>query len=298
MKNYLIRFKNDIDKLIMEYNYDSNIAHLMYIIIPAFMIKYKNREKLIMDTFKNTPIIISNKDSKNINAFYTSILKRDNDKVYTTKYVIINNYSKLSLVNLLDSLIHEYNHAINSYLKEIEIIDNIIYVRTGLTHIKYNYDSLKCIEKEKSYILEEIINTKQTENVIDIIKNYKDTDFDMINNVIYAINNETSKHYESRAYYLETKALMNLLSNKTFIYTLENLRIEGNIADIEVWFDEIMGNKNSYQNLIYKLNKLVILEEKLEYTKYFKGIIIGKIKSLVKDIDYMASIFNKNSNNR
>ena len=120
----------------------------------------------------------------------------------------------------------------------------------------------------------------------------------MINNVIYAINNETSKHYESRAYYLETKALMNLLSNKTFIYTLENLRIEGNIADIEVWFDEIMGNKNSYQNLIYKLNKLVILEEKLEYTKYFKGIIIGKIKSLVKDIDYMASIFNKNSNNR
>ena len=269
MNKYLVRFKNDIDRIIMEYNYDNNIAHLLYIIIPAFMVKYKNREKLIMDTFRNTPIIISNKDNKNVNAFYSSILKRDNDRVYTTKYIIINNYDKISLVNLLDSLVHEYNHAVNSYLKEVKIIDDVIYVRTGLTHIKYNYSNLKCIEKEKSYILEEIINTRQTEDIIDIIKNYKDSDLDIINNIIYAVNSETNKNYESRAYYLETRSLINLLNNKTFIYTLEILSIEGNIDDIETWFNEIMVDKNSYQNLILKLNKLINLEEKLEKAKFF-----------------------------
>lgn len=287
-----------VDEISLKYNYDNNIKHLLYLIIPAFITKYKYKEKLIIDTFENTPIMINDKESKYVNAFYTSIPKQDGNNITTNKYVIINNYNKISLINLLDSLVHEYNHAINSYLKEVIVKDNIIYIRTGLTFITYDKNTFKSIEKLPSYILEEVINTRQTEAVIDIIKNYKDNDIELINNTIYAINSETKNNYESKAYFLEMKILMKLLTNNTFIYTLENLRIEGNIDDIEIWFNNITGLNNSYNNMIRDLNKIIKLEDKLVNIKHFRSFTINKIKSLINDINYIVDTFNKNCNFR
>ena len=42
--------KEFIDNVSNQYNYDSNIRHLLYIIIPAFVIKYGiQKEKLILN---------------------------------------------------------------------------------------------------------------------------------------------------------------------------------------------------------------------------------------------------------
>lgn len=295
-KQLIERYIPFIEKISNIYNYDNNIKHLLYLIIPAFITKYKYKEQLILDTFKNIPIIISKDKNKTINAYYTSLPTYKENKITTQKYIVINNYEKISLINLLDSLVHEFNHAINSYQKEIIIKNNILYLRTGLTYATYSLKDLSPKEKLPSYILEEIINTRQTESIINIIKEYKEENTFNLTNTIYAINTETKTSYQSKAYYLEAQILSNLLNNKTFIYTLENLRLEGNIEDIESWFNNITGIKDSYNNLINKLNQIINLELKLSSTKYFKNRLITKIKSLSKDILYIIDIFNNNCN--
>lgn len=297
-KQLIEKYLPFVEQLSTKYKYDNNIKHLLHLIIPAFISKYKYKEQLILDTFNNTPIIISNKKSETISAYYTSIPKYENENIITKKYIIINNYEKISLVNLLDNLVHEFNHAINSYKKEITIKNNILYIRTGLTYITYTIPILTPKEKLPSYILEEIINTKQTETIIDTIKNYTDTSLDFIANTIYALNNETQTNYKSNAYYLETHLLNKLISNKTFFYTLENLRIEGNIEDIEYWFNNITQIKNSYNSMINTLNQIINLELKLSKTKYLKNHYISKIKSLSKDIFYIIDTFNDNCINK
>lgn len=291
------RYSKLVEDISLKYNYDSNIKHLLYLIIPAFSVKYKYREKLINDTFSSIPIMINKEKTGNVNAYYTSIPRSDNGKITTNKYIVVNNYEKISLVTLLDSLVHEYNHAINSYNNEIKEENNLIYVRTGLTFITYNKNTFNSVSKLPSYVLEEVINTKQTTMIIDIIKSYKGG-IDFINNTIYAINGETANTYESKAYLLETKVLEGLINNKTFIYTLEDLRLNGQIDDIESWFNNITGIRNSYNELIKDLNKLMELELKYAKTKYFKGRITSKMKSVIRDINYVVTVFNDNCNYR
>ena len=80
-----------------------------------------------------------------------------------------------------------------------------------------------------------------------------------------------------------------LLNNKTFLLTLENLRINGNIDDIEYWFDGIYGEKG-YQNLINNLYELKELQNK-------KGFLIErKINKLAIKLIKISDQFNKNSN--
>ena len=289
-----IDFVNEISK---KHKYDSNIKHLLYLIIPAFISKYTlKNERLILNTFNNTKIITSNKNDKNIEAFYTSIPKYNNNKIETNKYIFIQNYENISLIQLLDNLVHEFNHAINSYNKEIQMQENILTLRTGLTKRIYSIPSLKPIEKEKTYILEEILNTHQTETIINIIKNYQSPELDFINTTIYSINNETNKNYTSKAYELENILFKKILENKTFISTLNNLRLSGDINDIESWFDNITNQKNSYQKLNTYLETNMKLQKKLINKKIFKKITIAKIKINISNTLDIIRLFNKNCN--
>ena len=289
-----IDFVNEISK---KHKYDSNIKHLLYLIIPAFISKYTlKNERLILNTFNNTKIITSNKNDKNIEAFYTSIPKYNNNKIETNKYIFIQNYENISLIQLLDNLVHEFNHAINSYNKEIQMQENILTLRTGLTKRIYSIPSLKPIEKEKTYILEEILNTHQTETIINIIKNYQSPELDFINTTIYSINNETNKNYTSKAYELENILFKKILENKTFISTLNNLRLSGDINDIESWFDNITNQKNSYQKLNTYLETNMKIKKKLINKKIFKKITIAKIKINISNTLDIIRLFNKNCN--
>ena len=287
-----------IDQISDKYEYDDNIRHLLYIIIPAFIIKYgiKN-ESLILNTFRDIRIIKSEKQDKYVKAYYSSHPVYENGKYSTVKFMVIQNYNKISLIDLLDNLVHEFNHAVNSYRDEIRITKNYIYLRTGLTYRVYNKDPLSFVRKDPSYLLEEIINTKQTEEVINIIKSFDFENRD-ISNTIYAINNETDHKYNSNSYYLESYACKQILENRTFINTLANLRLVGEVFNITKWFDDITGQEGSYKELISLLNKIYDLEKEYVDRKLFKSLTLGKIRETSRKIMRIVETFNNNVNYR
>ncbi len=286
-----------VEKISDSYHYDTNIRHLLYLIIPAFVTKYSiYKEELILHTFRDVPIIISHEKSDVVKAFYTSIPQFVGDKILTKKYIVLQDYNQVSLVQLLDNLVHEFNHAINSYQKEIVIQNNILYLRTGLSYAKYDVTSLDAIGKDDSYILEEILNTHQTEEIINYIKNYHDMEHVEFNHTIDAINHETNLDYQSSAYYLENTLMKDILNNKTFISTLNNLRMSGDVLDISDWFNHITGDRDSYQKLIQYLKEIMSLEEKYTTQKFFRNRTIEKIKDCIRKLMDIINIFNQNCN--
>ena len=287
-----------IDQISDRYEYDDNIRHLLYIIIPAFVIKYgiKN-DSLILNTFRDIRIIKSDKQDKYVKAYYSSHPVYESGEYSTVKFMVIQNYNKISLIDLLDNLVHEFNHAVNSYKDEIKVAKNYIYLRTGLTYRVYKKDSLTFVRKDPSYLLEEIINTKQTEEVINIIKSFDFENRD-ISNTIYAINNETDHKYNSNSYYLESYACKQILENRTFINTLANLRLVGEVFNITKWFDDITGQEGSYKELISLLNKIYDLEKEYIDRKFFKSITLGKIRETSRKIMRIVETFNNNVNYR
>lgn len=294
--NDTINKYNDIANTIsIKYNYPSNISHLLGIVIYAFIIKYGiDKERLIINTFSNVPIFISNKTNQRILAFYQSIPVKEDNKIVTKKRIVINNYENISLINLLDNLIHEYNHAINSYNNEIIIEDNIVKLRCGLSYINYDFN-LNPIEKDNNSILEEILNTNQTTDIINIIKNidYNSISNIAIQNTLYSINGEINNKYLSNSYFLEVYICKTLLNNKTFISTLNSLRINGNINDIDKWFNDITGINNSYHLLTEYLNQVFELEHSIN-NKKIKWFTINKIKKLNNKIINIIKTFDNN----
>ena len=287
-----------IDQISDKYDYDDNIRHLLYIIIPAFIIKYgiKN-ESLILNTFRDIRIIKSDKQDRYVKAYYSSHPIYEDGKYSTVKFMVIQNYNKISLIDLLDNLVHEFNHAVNSYRDEIRVTKNYVYLRTGLTYRVYKKDPISFVRKDPSYLLEEIINTKQTEDVINIIKSFDGENRD-ISNTIYAINNETNHKYNSNSYYLESYACRQILENRTFINTLANLRLVGEVFNITKWFDDITGEDGSYKELISLLNKIYDLEKEYIKRKLFKSITLGKIRETSRKIMRIVETFNNNVNYR
>ena len=284
--------KSFIDQISEKYDYDDNIRHLLYIIIPAFIIKYgMKNESLILNTFKDIRIIKSDKQDKYVKAFFSSRPVYINGEYSTVKFMVIQNYNKISLIDLLDNLVHEFNHAVNSYTNEIKETNKYLYIRTGLTNRIYKKEDLSFIKKEDSYILEEIINTKQTNDIINIIKS-----FDNKNNTIYAINSETNNKYSSNSYYLQSYITKEILNNRTFISTLENLRINGEVNEIDKWFDDIIGVKDSYNNFIKELNEIFELEKEYSKKKIFKSFTLNKIKDKTKNIMRIINKFNNSVN--
>ena len=289
------RYFSFVEEISSKYGYDSNIKHLLFLIIPAFVKKYSiYKENLILNTFRNVKIIISDETSDVVEAYYTSIPSYDNDKIITNKYIVIQNYENISLVQLFDNLVHEFNHAINSCLKEIIIHDNILMLRTGLTYARYSIPRLEPIKKDDSYVLEEILNTSQTESIIDVIKEYSGVDDDGIYATVYSLNHETDSNYTSKSYYLESVIFKPILDNRTFLSTLNNLRISGDIEDIDGWFNTITGIDNSYYLLNQYLKEMIELEEELSNKKFFKGIVINKIKDLISKVTDIINVFNQN----
>lgn len=290
------REKRYIDEISDLYNYDSNIRHLLYIIIPAFIIKYGvNKERLILNTFKDIIILSSDKESKYVKAFYSSKPIKVEDNYQTKKLMVIQNYNRISLVSLLDNLVHEFNHAINSQVNEIIEKKDYLYLRTGLTYRVYRKKDLSFVRKDNSYMLEEIINTKQTEDVINIIKSFKPNNKEL-DNTIYAINSETAHKYNSNSYYLEGYICKTIMQNKTFINTLETLRINGEVFEINSWFDHITGINGSYKNMIDILIDIYNLELEYANKKLFKSITLGKIKDKTIEIMRIIDKFNNNVN--
>ena len=290
--------KEVIDQICTSYHYDNNIRHMLYVIIPAFIIKYGiNKEKLVINTFKDIRIMISNEKIKHVKAYYSSKPLKVNGEYKTQKYMVLHNYEQTNLVDLVDNLVHEFNHAVNSYINEIKETKKYLYLRTGLTYRIFDKETLTFLKKDPSYLLEEIINTKQTEEIINIIKGFDEHNSE-IANTVYAINRETSHKYNSNSYYLESAICKQILENRTFINTLASLRLNGEVYDIKNWFDNITGEKDSYNKLIELLNKVYDLEIKYTEKKLFRAFILGQIRDTSREIMRIVEKFDKNVNFR
>ena len=278
-------------------NYSNDIKYLLYIVIPAFIVKYGfDNKNLITKTFKEVPIIINNKEEKIYQAYYTNIPIVLGDNIIQSKHIVINYYQDKPLIELVDNIIHEYNHAINSMNDGIKWDDNYVYLRTGLMYIKYNKNNYEDNGKDDSYILEEIINTKQTEDIVDIVNSFNK--YNINNNIIstslYNINKFINNNYSSEAYLLQSTLCKELMNNHTLISVLSNLRFQGNIEEISYFFDNITGEDGSFNRLIKILNESVKLEEEFTKTKFFKNRKIIKIKRLYMSAKEIVDTFNRN----
>ena len=293
---YVERYKSRIEQIISKHEYPSNIAHFLYVIIPAFIYYYGiDKEQVILNTFSDIKIKFSNEKNNNVTAYYSSVPYREDNKVKTYKYIYLYNYDTSSLVLFLDNLVHEFNHAINSYKNEISIRDNKVYIRTGISYITYDFSTLNAITKDKKSILEEVLNTKQTEDVINIILSIPISSDDSINNLLSALKKEIDLPYKSNSYFLHSYICKYLLENKTFKSTLNVLRFNGDVEDIETWFDQIVGIDKSYEKLINNLDKITELSYAYEKKK-INFFIKSKIKQLNNDVIKLIELFNSNCN--
>ena len=290
------RYKEDIDS----HGYPDNISHLLYLIVPAFIVYYGlDNERKILDTFKNVPIIIKDEQDKILQASYTSIPYNNEGNIDTKKYIILSFYENISLLQLLDNLVHEYNHALNSMIDEIYYDDEVVRLRTGLCFNTYKRSNFEYLSKDDDYILEEIINTKQTEEVINIINSFNNYNVEdsSISTTLYNIKTHIGDNYISDAYGLGSLLCRDLMNNRTFISTLANLRLKGVVNDLDSWFDNITGEEGSFNNLISLLLKSQKLEEELQRS-FFKRQKIEKIRSIYRDAMVIIDTFNNNSNYR
>ena len=121
----LNRYVDFVDEISSNNHYENNIRHLLYLVVPAFVFKYGvDKESTILKCFENVKIIISGTDDKQVLASFNRKLVRDNDGYHTIKYIMLNKYRTTpSISELLDSIIHEFNHAINSINNEISYDD-------------------------------------------------------------------------------------------------------------------------------------------------------------------------------
>ena len=134
---------------------------------------------------------------------------------------------------------------------------------------------------------------EQTSDIINIIKGFDQNNPD-IANTIYAINCETGHKYNSNSYFLEGYVCKQILENRTFIRTLETLRINGDVYDINKWFDNITGEDGSYKELIKLLNEIYNLELEYSNKKFFRSFTLGKIRDISRNIMRIVNKFNNN----
>ena len=71
INEFLNRYISFVDNISIKHGYDSNIKHVLYIIVPSFIIKYDiKNERKILKLFEDIKIIINNKeDNYNIASF-------------------------------------------------------------------------------------------------------------------------------------------------------------------------------------------------------------------------------------
>lgn len=303
INDFLNKYIDFVNKLSEKYSYPANIKHVLYLIIPAFVVKYGiKEERIILNCFENVPVYINETGNKSFAAYFNRKLHSKTEdgtvKYFSSKEIVINDYYGTSLVELIDNLVHEFNHAINSIINEIKWDDSTVSLRTGLSYINFYKDDITKVKSRSADItLEEIINTKQTEDVINIINtfnNYKIDNSEFVN-TLYSLKHDIDNNgYQSNAYYFQSYICKELMKNKTFIPTVENLRLKGNIDDISSWFDNITGIDDSYNKLVTLLDEILKDEANLDKVKFFKKYKVNKILEKSRKVLHIINVFENN----
>jgi len=289
INSFIDKYTSFVDELSEYLNYSNNIRHLLYVIVPAFVYKYGvGNSSYILDCFKKVKIYIRNSNEKYVTASFNRRLVKDNSNYYTEKYIVINEFTLSNLSTIIDNIVHEINHAINSLNNEIIKNDKYIKVRCGIAYLIYNKKDLSFIKKSEENALEEILNTNQTEDVINIIKSFSSYKIDNqeFSLLVYNINKEIGNNaFVSDAYYYQKTICKSLINNKTFTPTINNLRFKGLVEDIPNLFDNVIGKDNSFKKLNELLTSMHTYIIKYSNAKIFKNMYLNKIRSLTNEVN-------------
>lgn len=292
--NFLLnKYTSFVDSISLEYGYDNNLKHLLSFIVPSFIIKYGIlNEKMILKVFRDVRVIVSTKEDDKRPAYFTRVLKNENGEIVIYRYIVLDQYKTASLSSLLDSIIHEFCHAVNSYNNEVVVDNDYVKIRSGVSYLIYDKKTLKFIKKSNENILEEVLNTINTEDIVNIIKSFSKYNLGVeYENMVYSLNSITSSSFESDAYSFEKYICKILVNNKTFIPTINNLRFKGITEDIPSLFDNITEIDGSYDELNNNLFLIHELEYKYVNSKFFKKRILRKIRTLSKKVIDIINLY-------
>ena len=292
--NFLLnKYTSFVDSISLEYGYDNNLKHLLSFIVPSFIIKYGIlNEKMILKVFRDERVIVSTKEDDKRPAYFTRVLKNENGEIVIYRYIVLDQYKTASLSSLLDSIIHEFCHAVNSYNNEVVVDNDYVKIRSGVSYLIYDKKTLKFIKKSNENILEEVLNTINTEDIVNIIKSFSKYNLGVeYENMVYSLNSITSSSFESDAYSFEKYICKILVNNKTFIPTINNLRFKGITEDIPSLFDNITEIDGSYDELNNNLVLIHELEYKYVNSKFFKKRILRKIRTLSKKVIDIINLY-------
>ena len=71
INDFLNKYIDFVNKLSEKYSYPSNIKHVLYLIIPAFVVKYGiKEERIILNCFENVPVYINETGNKSFTAYF------------------------------------------------------------------------------------------------------------------------------------------------------------------------------------------------------------------------------------
>ena len=204
-------------------------------------------DKLTKEEYKNLLDRFNNSD----NAYSISTVSSKDNKL-NIKYTIIIAKDRNNKQQLLEYLTHELNHILTSINKTFTYNKDNIYFRYGLftTNLKSNN------KKENGKIFNEIINTLETEDIINqIIKLRKDKITNTKFNNALRILDRVKTKYTATGYEPFVNLYRSLYRKKDIKNLINQAMLDGNIDKIEKEFNSKLNN-TSYKEMISLLDNL------------------------------------------
>lgn len=283
---YLIA-KKVVDK---KYPEDINLKPFFVAALYGMLCKYKQYYGLVCDLFLKMKIIFDNQpvniilDEHGYSSKYVdsdtefirtygvsdngnSFLLKDNKVVKDTydPMIVCSTYN-VSVVSLLNTFCHEFEHLIKGMIKNGDVFPNnnitTFYNRVGLDHTvyQYNHDKEETVREDHFVTIDEAINCIQTTESLEEIVALKEfvTDEKMIDFLNMLNIDEMDIDY---GYEVPVSLLRRLWKYKEFRQLVESNIVPGDIIEIVNRFDKTVGEEYAYNKLSNILDSIMELSE-------------------------------------
>ena len=259
-----------VDSLTKKNSQDEDIKNILYLVF-AGMVSYYGYEnindickafsnKFIYDSKRQFFKYIKDKNIKvsNINDTMGTFIQRASlkntpfgDYYNVDNTIFIFKSVFYDMIELIDTVVHEYNHLLNSLNKPIVDIDSKIYLRCGLRLTSFD-------EKNNpvyNYNIEEGMNVLQTMQIVNKILYFSNFSIkdkklaDILNHIKNSDYNSKGHGYES-----VINLIGPLYQNSSFKSLVNSTRITGNVKTFSDYFDRKTYG-GAYNELCSSLDK-------------------------------------------